>query len=830
MGDQLCFMADKSKNKFTFKIILSYVILGILVFVAGSFIFTEITDYLSSRTTEKNDTKLLKTGALLTHIYEAESLSKLALQSKSKERFNAFNNKVDSILIELDTLKHYAESSYQKAQLDSVQSLLKQKVSNINSLRLLKVRSGKNNSLDKALKEFEKIEETYGKFSAENLFPSYKDLPKSTQGALKELTSILSDNVPKDSFSSQKNIDSVLNASRDLLSEAKEKDSKAQLSLELKEIELNRADLELSQKLRSIVSTYEQEILINTYNNTLQKEIALKRSKRLALIAAIAALLIVGFFTFLITSDYWKVQTYRQHLEKEKKFSESVLKSREQLISTVSHDLRTPLNTITGYADLMGDTALDKKQEGFVKQIKSATTYVTSLVNDLLDFSKLEAGKIEIQKIPFNLNEIISDTALNLKELYPNKPITLEVDIAPQLQQYIVGDPFRVRQILTNLITNAYKFTEEGSIKIEAKVIKETNGVLYTAIAVIDSGIGIAKDKQKAIFKEFTQAEKTTEKKYGGYGLGLTISKKLTELLGGTISVQSKVNQGSTFTIAIPFGITKEPIIPAKQEVAVANTQDLSVLIIDDDTAMLKMLKEVCQSLQIQAHIYSDFKEVSEHDSLKYDVVLTDIQMPNTSGFEVLEQLQKGSYLHYKKQPVIAMTGRKDLQTETYFNSGFSDVIQKPFTKDQLVNVLHKTSSKHINNTKASAVKEKSNTSHLFSLDIITSFLGDDKEAIYEVLTTFLRDTKDNMKRLDTAIFNGDYGTINQVTHKMLPMFRQLKAEDITPHLETLETITPEAATIKDIKNKHYKTIKNKTTALQLALEHYLATDLARNN
>src|SRR5690606_1288317 len=171
---------------------------------------------------------------------------------------------------------------------------------------------------------------------------------------------------------------------------------------------------------------------------------------------------IVGLFTFLITRDYWKVQLYRQQLEKEKKFSESLLKSREQLISTVSHDLRTPLNTITGYSELMETTGLTDKQESYLKNVKSASHYVDNLVNDLLDFSRLEAGKIKIEKSPFILADLITETVENIREQYSRKKIVLQLDMDGRLHGPVLGDAFRVRQILSNLIGNAYKFTEEG--------------------------------------------------------------------------------------------------------------------------------------------------------------------------------------------------------------------------------------------------------------------------------------------------------------------------------------------------------------------------------
>ncbi|MCK0146314.1 ATP-binding protein [Arenibacter sp. F26102] len=816
---------NKTKNKFTFKIIFSYFMLGILTLVVAFFIFSEIKVLVSTDTASENDIKLLKTGSLLTELYEAESLSKLALQKKTPKSFTAYAQKIDSIFVTIDSLKLLTDNDYHKKMLDSVQGLLKKKVFNSNELLRLKRKNESNSSIDNALKEFSKIEESLGKITPESLNPNYANLPEDTKGTIKKWAEYLSENVPKDTSNipvSQR-VDSVLTVSKSLLAEAKQSNTKTLRSVAQKELQLSSADLEISQQLRSIISAFEQEIIAKSYNDNLKKQTALKRSIRLAGFASLLGFAIVGLFTFLITKDYWKVQLYRQQLEKEKKFSESLLKSREQLISTVSHDLRTPLNTITGYSELMENTGLTGKQVSYLKNVKSASKYVDSLVNDLLDFSKLEAGKIKVDKTAFILSDLIKETAENLKEINAKKPIELIIKIDGLLENPVLGDPFRIRQILTNLIGNAYKFTKEGFIEVEAKVVNEVNGNYQTAIKVTDSGIGIKQEKQEHIFTEFTQAEDHTDKKYGGYGLGLTISKKLTELLGGKIGLRSEENKGSSFTVEIPFEISKKPLKSPKK-IEIRPKLELTLLIIDDDQAMLKLLKEVCEYLDITTHTYNNFNDILKNGELHYDMVLTDIQMPDITGFEVLSQLQNGKYSHYNGQPIVAMTGRKDLKKEHYFEAGFSDIIQKPFTKEMFLKVLsnlfpHTVSEKPKSNIKANITSG----SNLFNLGVISSFLGDDEEGIAEVLRTFLTDTTTNMEKLKVAVNDLDIKKINLVSHRMLPMFRQLNSTEIIPLLEELEILEVGQMEPKILKQT-YRNLHNKTTVLILAIKSYLAT------
>lgn len=818
-------MKEESKNKFTVKIIFSYLVLAFLAAVSGYFIYTEIRTYTSSETAVENDTKLIKTGAFLTALYEAESLSQLALRTKTEDNFTAYTQKIDSILLQIDGLKQLTESKNQKMLLDSVQALLHQKVANSGDILSVKVKTDPNSSIDKALKEFKKMEASYGKLTIENFEKNPEKLTPYKRKVLNDWVNYLNANIPADSASvpDAKTIDSIIETSKSLLAQAKINNARTQRSLTEKEIILSRNDLELSKQLQTILSTFEQEILVNSYNDSLKKGAALKRSIRLAGFAALLGLLIVSLFAFLINRDFWKIQTYRDKLEKEKKYSESLLKSREQLISTVSHDLRTPLNTITGYSDLLENTELDSKQLGYVKNVKSASGYVGNLVNDLLDFSKLDAGKLKIEKVPFVAANLIQETAENIEELYRAKKLKLKLDIGTELQKPVLGDPFRIRQVLSNLIGNAFKFTEEGSVKISAIGKVGKNGSLQLKIRVEDTGIGIAKEKQELIFKEFTQAETDTERKFGGYGLGLTISKKLAELLEGSLELQSKMGQGSTFTLKLPLKLSNAPIKVEEKE-APYMAKKLRLLIIDDDTSLLQMLKELAESMGIVAHTYTNFLKV-EHDShLDYDLVLTDIQMPQITGFEVLNKLKSGKYRHYTEQPIIAMTGRRDLEPEAYTSIGFSQVLQKPFSKGELVAAL-----KLLGLTSASASKEESQSrrinheSDIYNLDIIHSFLGTNEDAIYDVLQTFLRDTKTNMSLMEDGLKIDDYDHINQVAHRMLPMFRQLKVDSCVPILETLELAKKVSLDSSALQNL-YERLKRNVDILIAALATRLTT------
>jgi signal transduction histidine kinase/FixJ family two-component response regulator len=826
-------MAQNRKDRFTLKIIGSYMVLALLTATVSYFIYTEIKRYLSTQTATENDAKLIRTGSLLTGLYEAETLSKLALQTKTKGNFTEYEKKIDSLLFDITVLKGNTEESRQKALLDSIRSLLLERVNNNNELRKLKLRSEANNSLDDALKNFQRLEASLGTITAEALAPNYKSLSPKAQEVIRDIADYLNENVPdKDKEPlNRKQLDSVLAVSKALITEAKLSVSRSQRILARKEQEILQNDLALSQQLRGIVSAIEEEVLLNSIYDSRKREEALRQGVRIAVIATAFGLAIVVLFTFLILKDYWQVQNYRRLLEKQKSITESLLKSREQLISTVSHDLRTPLNAISGYSELMEAAGLTPKQKAYLVHLRSASAYVDRLVNDLLDFSKLASGKIKIENVPFILSSIIRETSENLEKIHSDKKgIELIREIDPGLENTVIGDPFRIRQILSNLIGNAFKFTHQGSVTVRATIKSRKQESLLAVIEVIDTGIGIPKNKQQIIFQEFKQADERVEHTYGGYGLGLTISKKLTELLGGTLSVRSKPDQGSTFALQLPLRLAQAPLKPEETDKTIETSIE-AILIIDDDNAMLQLLEEMCLNLGIRAITFSDFNKLAPDADISYQVVLTDIQMPHTDGFQVLQKLRSTEYTHFQGQPVIAMTGRRDMDTSVYRDKGFSEALRKPFTKQQLLELLYLLfPAPELKEAAEKPQKTISSNTAIFSLDTLYSFLGDDEDACSGILLTFIEETKANMAELEKAVVNRDLKALNRTAHRMLPMFRQFKATPCIEDLEVLEILEPQEKSQKTILGIYNRLSSNIKVLLE-AQELYLnATSPSHND
>ncbi|WP_405412368.1 ATP-binding protein [Maribacter sp. Asnod1-A12] len=815
---------DSKKNKFTLKITISYLLLIILGVIASYYIYNEVQEYIATEQKTEKDNKLLKTNSFLAQLYEAESLSKLALQTKNKISYTAYENKIDSLYTNIEELKTLTESDYQHGLLDSLRSLLAKKVANINALRSIRNNDQTGTAINSALKEFDKLEESLGIIKPEGLAPNLDQLSPKAQSTIKKVADYLNANVPADGDRKEntQTMDSVVQVSKNLLKDVQQENNINKNSLAIRETTINKTDVELSQQLRTILSSFEQEIVMNSIAISIKKETLLKRSIRLAVIAAILGFLVVAIFTFILNRDFWKANVYREKLEKEKAFSESLLKSREQLIATVSHDLRTPLNTISGYANIIEESDNQKDTKEHISHIKSATNYVNNLVNDLLDFSQLEAGKMVAKNSTFRLDKLIEVSSESIASQYKNKDIELVLNLDQSLKHPIKSDAFRLRQIVSNLLGNAYKFTEKGTITLTGFITKANN----LSFEITDTGIGISKEKQQLIFKEFTQAENDIDKKYGGYGLGLTITKKLTELLGGTIFLKSTINKGSTFTLQIPIEYGEKLELAPEENTAI---EDLKMIVFDDDTSFLKLIGEMLKSTEIEAQLFSDFNAFTSEEDFNFDMVLTDIEMPTVTGYEIVNKLKSGAFKNYKKQPILAMTGRRDLSLQHFTEKGFTSLLRKPFSKTDL---LQKLNTLFNNNTKApssTVILNKESNDKPFSLTNIKMFLGDDQNAIDEVLLIFKKDTKENLLQLRTSVGDNDFELLNKTAHKMLPMFRQLEVHNAIPVLETFEVLKNDEISSQKLKRK-FQEVQREIEILVDVLSQQKATDPNHND
>lgn len=565
----------------------------------------------------------------------------------------------------------------------------------------------------------------------------------------------------------------------------------------------------LSQRVNQLLENIEHDEQEAARTKLMQEEEIRKEAAETMAKIAIAAFVLVLVFSIVIARDITRNNHYRRELEKAKSYAENLLVAREKLMLTITHDIKAPAGSIIGYIDLLIRLVNDRRQQFYLSNMKSSAQHLLALVTSLLDYHRLEAGKMDLHPVAFNPHELLTDIYNSFLPLAEKKQ--LQLDFKEKLPETLTleGDPFRIRQIVENLLSNALKFTAAGGITLQA----EYHGNQFV-FCVSDTGCGMTASEQERIFKEFTRLSSAQGQE--GFGLGLSITRKLVELLLGRIDIESAPGKGSTFKVSMPLpSISPKPAPGSKEPAITLPKIHLRIAIIDDDRiqmhlteAMLHNAAEEVKGFKVETVCCEQPEELIEQlKNRTFDLVFTDIQMPAMNGFELLHHLRNQNFAQAQSIPVIAITARGDMNENDFQQKGFAGMLQKPFNQSELKKVVknalpHLTVSDNIPDTspvQKEAHETSPHTDQPYNFSPLTAFSEDDPEAAKEILRTFAQETQKNMEKLQTAISNKDMEALCATAHKMLPTFLMIEAQKAIPMLKWLEqqrgtqTYTPEA-------------------------------------
>jgi PAS domain S-box-containing protein len=372
---------------------------------------------------------------------------------------------------------------------------------------------------------------------------------------------------------------------------------------------------------------------------------------------------------------------------------ERSLKVKDQFISNMSHEIRTPLNAVIGFTDLLTETPLTKVQENYIEIVKTASQTLLALINNILDLSKIESGNLTLEVLPIDVKQIIKDITRLFEPKAKTKNVQINTHISNSIPAKVLGDQLRLSQIIFNLLGNAVKFTEEGSIDIHCDLVKGPDKQKhYIAFSVKDTGIGVPIDKQGAIMERFTQANTDTQRLYGGSGLGLNIVKSIVDMYGGTLSMESKEDHGTEFHFILPFknyvetqDTTEIKPMNGNKNQAVAVPHALNILLAEDNLVNAMLAKEVLTRRGFSVHhVVNGVLAVEAVQHYDFDLIIMDIQMPEMNGISATEKIRKlpGAVAEI---PIIAMTAHSlHGEMQNCYNAGMNGYVSKPFKPDDL--------------------------------------------------------------------------------------------------------------------------------------------------
>lgn len=465
---------------------------------------------------------------------------------------------------------------------------------------------------------------------------------------------------------------------------------------------------------------------------------------------------------------------------KSKELSENSMKVREIFLANMSHEIRTPMNAIVGFTRLLYETELSKEQKSFIDAIHFSGENLLAIINDILDLSKIQSGKMMIEKSEFNLQELVAGIISVLRPKAREKALQLNSKIDQHIPSVLKGDPLRLNQILTNLVSNGIKFTERGSVALEVNLVTSEDKEILLEFKVKDTGIGIPQDKQALIFEDFVQGSSDATREFGGTGLGLAIVKNLVELQDGKVSLHSQVGIGSTFIVHLPYEKVNQDAVytsesPAKDE-SLELLRGADVLVVEDNAVNQLLVKKVLDKMGCNIDIATTGREaldcVREN---RYDVILMDVQMPEMDGNEATRQIRKMPS-PIADTPIIAMTAQAFASdVSECIAAGMNDYLSKPFKPQDLYAKILKYIAA-VDHTKVISLNQKG-----FKIDLNVIFeLGNgDSAFINELILVYDKQTPAFVEKLRAYTKSHNFAAIKSVCHQIKSSYGILKMDEL---------------------------------------------------
>jgi signal transduction histidine kinase/DNA-binding response OmpR family regulator len=825
-------MPEETPEKYiNTKVTIGFLLILIIAALAFGINYSGVISYLQIN--EKRDPlgdRLMALNELMFRMQEADGAARLFSLTGNKKDLCTYRAMNDSVMFSLKRLqKFFSDSNYQ-AKADTLKTLLEQKkkqtaqlieLSEINNYRR---RYGKVLAILPDSINYQISQITYSSVYVDSIaeaqpkYPEHKSffgrIASILTGRKEELPSIPKTPEVSQIVDSSKitriRKDPALVEVKEQLEKIEEQDKRFTNLLIKREDALIQLGNKLTNTIRQIVKYLEEQ----AFSESLQYQKEINKVKenlleKLIFLGGSALLIFLGFVLW-IGHDLRKSRHLKEQLIRSREKVESLMKVKERFLANMSHEIRTPLTSIIGFSELL------KEKDHSAGIIHNSALHLLALVNDVLDFSSLEEGKLSFHKESINAYNLVQETWMTFRPKAEQKQLEFSFSADDKISDFS-SDKTRLRQILFNLTGNAIKFTETGKVWINLK--KQNNWLIFE---VGDTGIGIPAQKRKAIFEEFTQLNAPVQKRQKGTGLGLAISKKLVDAMGGSIEVDSNVEDekhGSIFRFKIPF--ESSHLSSPNASTTPTDIQELKIMIVDDDPLVAQLIKGFIRNHASVSSFSSPLKALKHLEDNQFDIIITDFRMPDLNGLEFIKKIRTRS-----QTPVLLLSAAAN---EHSAMKKQADVMQKvftmpkPFSKEDLMEKIQLMLE--INKPQATKQQPPHSSARSSAIDLteVLSFTGNDKEFLSSVINTFLSDTEKNIDSLSGLIRHKKTGEISERAHKMLTGFRQFGIKEGAAILKGIEILGRSPGATQELK-RGLKRLKKLWSRVSLELNDLLMT------
>jgi len=768
------------------KLALVYIIIALMC--AG---FVLLSDYLFSDFRKHSDQYvdskevLLETYNLVSQFYNIQEYASEFLLQKEMRYLNIYQTEIDTFQYKLKYIVQFLQHENDNVNFTEILILLQMKKEMLQKLEALFVNKEDVDDLYKRLaakleketnKEIAAIMEANSNLMADTVWQEHKTFGQRLKEAFrsskkrgKEIATISTLTINDTDQLTSVFTTPLLDSLKELTQQYQRQYATKIEQIEIELYALITADKHLTKEITSLLLQLHEDMLMNVIELGEEYENNAQNVLFWGVIAGVSALLLIAIFIIFILKNISTIRTTHEELRLEKQKTEELMENRHQLLLAISHDIKTPLNALIGYLELWENEKLSPTQLRELNTMQYSGKYILSLLNNLLEFTRLERKKSQIIHENIEIVPFFMEIIEMFQPLCSEKNNTLTYSINVHENPQILIDSLKLKQITVNLISNAVKYTANGTIKVHVEEILEPT--LQLKITVSDTGKGIPQEKVETLFESFTRVEKNSSG-IEGTGLGLFVVKGLVELLGGIIDIQTEENKGTEITFSIPFENVLENI-----QTVVSQQESLKIWVIEDDATQLQVIVSMLQKLGHTAITSTDQKSFNETVSVfsnipnAFNLVFTDLEMGDLKGSEVLQTIKSISDL-----PVVCFSGNTATTKVELQQLGFDDFLEKPFTLSQLEKILLSFSK-----------QQSVISSVLFSLDTLNEMFNNDKETVSSLLHTFATSLPNDIQQFEYAVEEKNLLLIQQTAHRILPFCKQINAHEVVPILEKIE-------------------------------------------